>query len=144
MSEDCVNHAAMLGKLPERECLTRNLKIHGSYPQAHNVGHLRVYGSDAPAIQEIMRRDPQLAQPLAGSLPYTGAEVVWSVRNEMARTVEDVLCRRTRALFLNTKAALEAAPKVASLMARELGLDSRWELQQLEMFEKIAGHFRLG
>ena len=144
MAEDCVNHAAMLGKLPERECLTRNLKIHGSHPQAHNFGHLRVYGSDAPAIQEIMRRDPQLAQPLAGSLPYTGAEVVWSVRNEMARTVEDVLCRRTRALFLNTKAALEAAPKVASLMARELGLDSRWELQQLEMFEKIAGHFRLG
>ncbi|HUA84805.1 MAG TPA: FAD-dependent oxidoreductase [Bryobacteraceae bacterium] len=144
MAEDCVNHATMLGKLPERECLTRNLKIHGSHPQAHNFGHLRVYGSDAPAIQEIMRRDPQLAQPLAGSLPYTGAEVVWSVRNEMARTVEDVLCRRTRALFLNTKAALEAAPKVASLMARELGLDSRWELQQLEMFEKIAGHFRLG
>ncbi len=144
MAEDCVNHAAILGKLPERECLTRSLKIHGSHPPALNCGHLSLYGSDAPAIQEIMRRVPELAQPLAGSLPYTGAEAVWSVRYEMARTVEDVLCRRTRALFLNTSAALGAAPKVASLMARELGYDSRWESHQLEMFRKIASHFRLG
>jgi glycerol-3-phosphate dehydrogenase len=143
MAEDCVNHAAMLGKLPERECLTRNLSIHGFHLEAHKFGHLSFYGSDAPAIQEMMRTEPELARPLSAALPYVGAEVVWSARHEMARTVEDILCRRSRSLFLNTKAAMEAAPKVASLMARELGCDSQWERKQLEVFQGIATHFTL-
>ena len=143
MAEDGVNHAAILGKLPEKQCFTRQLNIHGFHPQAQKFGPLSFYGSDAPAIQELMRGEPELAQPLTGDLPYVGAEVVWAVRNEMARTVEDVLCRRTRALFLNTKAALEAAPKVARLMARELRYDSLWESKQLEDFERVAMHFRL-
>jgi len=88
-----------------------------------------------------MRNQPELAQPLTADLPYVGAEVVWAVRHEMARTVEDVLSRRTRAVFLNAKAALDAAPKVASLMARELGRDANWELAQVAEFQKIAAHF---
>jgi len=141
MAEDCVDHAALLGKLPERDCSTKQLNIHGFHAQARKFGHLYVYGSDAPAIQDLMRTDPELAQPLTASLPYVGAEVVWAVRNEMARTVEDVLCRRTRALFLNAQAALAAAPKVASLMARELEFDSNWESAQLKAFERVAQHF---
>jgi glycerol-3-phosphate dehydrogenase len=143
MAEDCVNHAAILGKLPERECVTKQLNIHGFHPQAQQFGHLSFYGSDARAIHELMRREPELAQPLTGSLRYVGAEVVWAVRYEMARTVEDVLCRRTRALFLNAKAALEAAPKVASLMAHALDYDSNWESQQLVAFQQVALHFSL-
>lgn len=143
MAEDCVNHAAILGKLPERECVTKRLNIHGFHPQAQKFGRLSFYGSDAPAIQELMRREPELAQPLTGALPYVGAEVVWAVRYEMARTVEDVLCRRTRSLFLNAKAAMEAAPKVASLMAHELEYDSNWESTQLEAFQRVAMHFSL-
>ena len=54
-------------------------------------------------------------------MPYAGAEVVWAAREEMARTVEDVLARHTRALFLNARAAVEMAPQVAALMAREPG-----------------------
>jgi glycerol-3-phosphate dehydrogenase len=61
----------------------------------------------------------------------------------MARTVEDVLCRRTRALFLNANAALEAAPKVASLIARELGRDAAWRAAQIADFEATARHFLL-
>jgi glycerol-3-phosphate dehydrogenase len=144
MAEDCVNHAALLGKLPERECTTARLKIHGFDTQASRFGPLRVYGSDAPAIQGLMRTRPELAQPLAADLPYVRAEVVWAVRQEMARTVEDVLSRRTRALFLNAKAALEAAPKVASLMARELGQDANWERKQLAEFQKVAARFDIG
>ncbi len=143
MAEDCVNHAATLGQLPERECVTRQLNIHGFHPQAQKFGQLSFYGSDARAIQELMEREPELAQPLTGALPYVGAEVVWAVRHEMARTVEDVLCRRTRALFLNAKAAMEAAPKVASLMAHELEYDSNWESKQLAAFQGVATHFRL-
>ena len=88
-----------------------------------------------------MRSEPVLAQPLCADLPYVGAEVVWAVRHEMARTVEDVLSRRTRAVFLNAKAALDAAPKVASLMARELGCDASWEPAQVAEFRKVAAHF---
>jgi glycerol-3-phosphate dehydrogenase len=143
MAEDCVNHVAILGKLPERDCITRRINIHGFHPQAQKFGPLSFYGCDAPAIQELMRGEPELAEPLTGALPYVGAEVVWAVRHEMARTVEDVLCRRTRALFLNAKAAKEAAPQVASLMARELECDSHWESTQLAAFRQIARHFTL-
>jgi glycerol-3-phosphate dehydrogenase len=144
MAEDCVNHAALLGKLPERDCSTKHLNIHGFHPQARKFGHLSIYGSDAPAIQELTRAEPDLAQPLTGALPYVGAEVVWAVRYEMARTVEDVLCRRTRSLFLNANAALEAARKVASLMAHELEYDVNWESAQLAAFERVALHFQVG
>jgi glycerol-3-phosphate dehydrogenase len=143
MAEDCVNHAAMLGRLPEKECVTKQLNIHGFHAQARKFGPLSFYGSDAPAIEELMRNEPELAKPLSGALPYVGAEVVWAVRNEMARTVEDVLGRRTRSLFLNARAAVEAAPKVASLMARELGYDANWESQQLDAFRRIAGLFSI-
>ena len=71
-------------------------------------------------------------------LPYTGAEVVWAVRAELARTVEDVLARRTRALFLNAKAALAMAPRVAELVARELGRGAGWVTQQVRAFSELA------
>src|SRR5579875_1636537 len=143
MAEDCVNHAAMLGKLPERECVTKRLNIHGFHTQAQRFGSLSVYGSDAPAIQDLVRSRPELSERLAGDLPYTAAEVVWAAQNEMARSVEDVLARRTRALFLNSQAALAAAPRVASLLAQELGFDSRWEEQQLTEFQRAASHYFL-
>jgi len=143
MAEDCVNHAAILGRLREKECVTKQLNIHGFHAQAQKFGPLSFYGSDAPAIQELMRGDPELAQPLSPALQYVGAEVVWAVRCEMARTVEDVLCRRTRSLFLNAKAAMDAAPKVAALMAHELGYDSNWESTQLDAFRRISRLFNL-
>jgi glycerol-3-phosphate dehydrogenase len=143
MAEDCVNHAAVLGKLPEQECVTKRLNIHGFLEQSRRFGHLSVYGSDAAAVRELMNTGEELSQPLAQDLPYSGAEVVWAVRYEMARTVDDVLSRRTRALFLNARAALDAAPKVASLMARELGYDGSWEAKQVADFRHVAGHFVL-
>jgi glycerol-3-phosphate dehydrogenase len=143
MAEDCVNHAATLGKLPERDCVTKHLNIHGFHGQAKIFGPLSFYGADAPAIQDLAKGNPELAAPLSPQLPYIGAEVVWATRQEMARTVEDVLARRTRALFLNSAAALQAAPKVASLMARELGFDGAWEEGQLTAFRQVAAHFQL-
>jgi glycerol-3-phosphate dehydrogenase len=100
-----------------------------------------VYGSDAPLIQDLICAEPALAEPLDPALPYTGAEVVWAVRHEMARTVEDVLARRTRALFLNARAAIRMAPRVAGLMARELDRDAAWQIQQVESFGKLAGNY---
>ena len=76
-------------------------------------------------------------------MPYTEAEVLWAIRYEMARTVEDVLARRLRALFLNARAALTAAPRVAELIAVELGYDADWKKQQVSDFTKLAGNYTL-
>jgi len=141
MAEDVVNQAAMLARLPERRCLTEDLPLHGYHADAAQFGSLRVYGADAPAIRELMRADPAFAEPLDAALPYTGAEVVWAVRHEMARTVEDVLARRTRALFLNARAAVRMAPRVAALMAREIGLPDTWVSEQLRQFGEVAANY---
>jgi glycerol-3-phosphate dehydrogenase len=141
MAEDCVNQAAVLARLPEKACATGNLRLHGFHESAEEFGALRGYGSDAPRIQELMRAEAALAEPLDSALPYTGAEVVWAARHEMARTVEDVLARRTRALFLNAKAAIRMAPRVALLMARELDRDGGWQDRQVAGFEKLARNY---
>jgi glycerol-3-phosphate dehydrogenase len=118
MAEDCVDVAAERGGLSRRPCLTLDLKLHGHAPAAADP--LGVYGSDATGVRAIMAEDAALAERLHPSLPYCGAEVVWAVRHEMARTAEDVLARRTRARFLNESAAKAIAPRVAELVAKEL------------------------
>jgi glycerol-3-phosphate dehydrogenase len=138
MAEDCVNQAATLAHLPEKPCPTRSLNIHGFHRQASRFGPLAAYGSDAHHIQELIRSEPGLEAPLHPALPYCGAEVIWAARFEMARTVEDVLARRTRALFLEARAAIDMAPKVAELVARELGRDAAWQREQVEAFRELA------
>ena len=124
-------------------CVTDHLNIHGFHSSAARFGRLAVYGSDAPAVLKLAENDPSLSEPLHSTLPYTAAEVVWAAREEMARTVEDVLARRTRALFLNAGAAFEMAPRVAALMARELGRDAAWESGQVQAFHRTARGFLL-
>jgi glycerol-3-phosphate dehydrogenase len=141
MAEDCVDHAATLARLPEKPCVTKNLNVHGFHRLAHNFGALSVYGSDALLIQDLIRSEPGLAMPLHPALPTCGAEVVWAARVEMARTVEDVLARRTRALFLNARAAFEMAPETARLLARELGRDAAWQMRQVEAFRSLAARY---
>jgi glycerol-3-phosphate dehydrogenase len=143
MAEDCVNQAAELARLPERPCPTKQLNIHGFHRSAGMFGPLAVYGSDALPIQDLIRADPSLGTRLHPALPYTEAEVVWAVRVEMARAVEDVLARRTRALFLNARAALEMAPRVAALMARELHRDDAWVAGQVEAFGELGRGYLL-
>ena len=141
MAEDCVDQAAMIGELEERPCVTRDLRIHGFHPSAEAFGHLDVHGADAPAILEMMRAEPALSERLHPRLPYQAAEVVWAARFEMARTVEDALARRTRALFLDARAALEMAPRVAELMARELGRDADWAAEQVAEFRGVTERY---
>jgi glycerol-3-phosphate dehydrogenase len=141
MAEDCVNQAAALAQLAERPCVTEWTNIHGFHTNAEKLGPLRVYGSDAGGVQALMEQEESLAMQLHAALPYTGAEVVWAVRHEMARTVEDVLARRTRALFLNARAAFEMAPRVAELMARELRQDGEWESKQVQAFRSECAGF---
>jgi glycerol-3-phosphate dehydrogenase len=141
MAQGCVDQAAVLADLPDKPCATRTLKIHGHHPNAADFGALSFYGSDAPAIRQLISDDAALARPLDPGLPCLEAEVVWAARAEMARTVEDVLGRRTRALFLNAKAAIRMAPRVADILARELGRDEKWRAGQVEAFNQIAQGF---
>jgi len=142
MAEDCVDHAITLGKLPDAECRTKNLRIHGYMKEADALGELEVYGADAEAVTK-MAEDARLAARLNPELPYIAAEVVWAARAEMARTVEDVLARRTRALFLNARAAMEMVEPVARLLAGELGRDEEWVAAQVKEFCELAGQYQV-
>jgi glycerol-3-phosphate dehydrogenase len=93
---------------------------------------------DAKHIQGMVQDHPELGTRIHANLPYIQAEIVWAVRQEMSRTIEDALSRRTRALLLDAKAALEAAPLVASLMAKELGRDEAWQQAQQDAFRALA------
>jgi glycerol-3-phosphate dehydrogenase len=141
MAQDCVDHAATLARLDDRPCVTKTLNIHGYHRHAEQFGDLQDYGADAPALRELMDTDPCLARRLHDALPLVAAQVVWAVRHEMARTLDDVLARRTRALFLEASAALAMAPEVADLMAAELGRDAAWQNDQIEQFRALAQGF---
>ncbi|MCX6550646.1 MAG: glycerol-3-phosphate dehydrogenase/oxidase, partial [Acidobacteria bacterium] len=110
MAEDCVDHAIPIGGLEERPCLTRELRIHGCPTHPEDLGDLADYGSDAPYLLQLMEDRPELRARLHDALPIRAVQVVWAVRQEMARTVDDVLARRTRALPLNARAAIAMAP----------------------------------
>jgi glycerol-3-phosphate dehydrogenase len=143
MAEDCVDHAITLGSLPEGPCVTAELKIHGFHANPQELGSLGVYGSDAASIVKMASEDPSLAEVLHPELPYIGAEVKWAVRHEMSRTLDDALARRTRALLLNARAAIAIAPRVANIMASELGRDERWIANQVASFTALARQYIL-
>ena len=138
MGEDTINQAAQVAGLDERESRTKNLRIHGWLENADRRDLLYVYGSDAPAIRQMIQDQPALGEKLHLRLPYVKAEVVWAARHEMARSVEDVLARRTRALLLDARASIEAAPTVAEIMAVELGRDEGWKQTQIKEYTSLA------
>lgn len=142
MGEDTINHAAQVAGIKKVTSRTLDLKLHG---WDESSGYLeeseRVYGSDLPLLKKLSEDDPTLNKPLHARLPYRLREVVWGVRYEMARTVEDILARRTRALFLDARAAIEAAPAVAGLVAKELGRSDAWRDRDLQQFIELANGY---
>lgn len=138
MAKDAVNNAAFVAKLPVVKCATRKLKLHG-YSEGIRYGEsLSSYGSDAISIKALIQENPSWGELLHDNHPYIKAEVVWAVREEMALTVEDVLSRRIRLLFLNARDALKVAPLVASIMAPLLGEGEAWIERQVSAFEEVA------
>jgi glycerol-3-phosphate dehydrogenase len=143
MAEDVIDHAEMIGALDQRLCSTQTLSIHGSEHASTESTHLRSYGSDATGIHALIGSDPALGERLHPDLEFLKAEVVWHCRHEMARTLEDVLSRRIRALLLDARASMEAAPVVAELMARELHRDAAWVAQQVLDYRSTASGYLL-
>ncbi|MGC2238594.1 MAG: glycerol-3-phosphate dehydrogenase/oxidase [Pyrinomonadaceae bacterium] len=126
MAEDVVNQAIKIAGLTEKSCVTENLKIHGA---------------DTTNIQKLIKENPVLAEKIHAGLSYQKAEIVRAIREEMAQTVEDILARRTRALFLNARAAIEIAPEIARIMADELGKDENWINRQIDEFNETARNY---
>jgi glycerol-3-phosphate dehydrogenase len=140
MGQDTIDRACEVAKLPKQRSRTLELRIHGWTMDSMAAGSEweRVYGSDLPGLCALSSEDSGLDALLHPRLPFRAREVVWSARNEMARTVEDVLARRTRALFLDARAAIEAAPAVATLLARELKRSKAWRTKDLTGFLEVA------
>jgi glycerol-3-phosphate dehydrogenase len=130
MAEDTLNFAIRRGQLPAAgPCVTGKIPLRGCPPEAsapYQSPYLDEYGSDAQAITASILSDATLAQPIDPALPYIHAMTVYAAEHELARTVEDVLSRRTRALLLNAEAAMRAAPAVATRMAQLVGRDQAW------------------
>ena len=142
MAMDVIDRAIEIGQLPEKKCITQNVHIHG-FQDKQVEDHFAIYGADSDGIRKLMKEDTRLATPLHPSYSFTKAEVVWMVNNEMARTIEDVLARRMRVLFLDAMAAITLAPSVAEIMASELGNNKQWIDEQLYEFNKLAKAYLL-
>ncbi|NNC49172.1 MAG: glycerol-3-phosphate dehydrogenase/oxidase [Flaviramulus sp.] len=141
MAQDTINKAIALGKLPYSKCKTKELIIHGANGEVDKSQHLYIYGTDQKGIKELIKESPDLGEKLHPRLEFLKAEVVWAVRNEMARTIEDVLARRVRILFLDAHAAIEIAPIVATILAKELKKDENWRVKQISSFIEIANQY---
>jgi glycerol-3-phosphate dehydrogenase len=146
MGEDCLNHAEEVAGFEHRPSKTADLHLHGSSvaPEIFAAPeHLAVYGTDRKIIEEMAEADAKAGDKLHPLLPYLTAEAKWAIDYEMARTVEDILSRRTRALLLDSKAAVAAAPRVARLLAEKLSRDADWEAKQVKQFSELAKHYSL-
>jgi len=123
MGEDAIDHAAKVAELEARPSHTADMPLHGT---------------DAESLRELVNANPTSNALLDPRLPYRVAEVIHAARHEMARTVEDVLARRTRALFLDARAAIDMAPQVAAILRLELNRDANWEREQTAAFTEAA------
>ncbi|MES2427601.1 MAG: glycerol-3-phosphate dehydrogenase/oxidase [Bacteroidota bacterium] len=143
MAEDTVDMAIQTAGLPHHSCVTKDLPVHGCTNTTNWEDHLYVYGSDKNDLLALIDQDPKWGEKLHPDHPYLKVEVIWAVRKEMARTVEDVLARRVRLLFLDARAAIESAKLVAELMATELQRDKDWQKKQTDTFTDLAKAYLL-
>ena len=140
MAEETIDQAIEIAQLENYPSVSENLQIHGYHNHSHKFGNLAVYGSDALEIENMVKKNAGLGGKLSDGITLP-AEVIWAVKNEMARTVEDFLARRRRTLFLDARTAMDMAPVVAKLMDSELKKGRRWQKAQVESFRKTAENY---
>ncbi len=138
MAEDVLNRALESADIESKKCSTKNLKLHGYKKNLSRTDWNSVYGTDIEKIDAIIASDKSSSEKLLPNYPFKKVHVIHAVRDEFAHTVEDVLARRIRLLFLDARAAIEVAPKVAEIVAKELGKDEVWKKNQIEEFTKLA------
>jgi len=143
MAEDTLSKIIRNKMLPDKVCKTEDLKIHGYEQLPQHNGQFSIYGSDKEGIEKIIETDASAGISLSSTVQITKAQVIWAVRNEMAQTVEDVLARRTRILFINAREAQRLAPEVADIMMKELHKDEEWKQNQVALFGQLANGYLL-
>jgi glycerol-3-phosphate dehydrogenase len=145
IGEDVVDKAIKTHQLPRKNCVTVLLPIHGNQKNVaiDRQDHLYIYGTDRHLMLQLQEKEPELREKLHTNYDYTLAEVVWAIRHEMATTIDDVLARRVRLLFLDARAAIACSDKVAYLLAKELGYDLSWTENQLIEFKTLANGYLL-
>lgn len=141
MAEDVIDQAIKTGKLKKKRCKTEKLKIHGSKKGVDPDEIPSCYGTDIEIINQMIKEDPSLKSPICEGLPYLKAYVKFAVENEMAIHLEDVLARRTRSLFLDAYASIDAAKTVAIYMAQLLGKDQKWIDEEILAFKELAKNY---
>jgi glycerol-3-phosphate dehydrogenase len=140
MAEETIDRAIKAGILEKKKCLTRNFSFYSNNKPLKSE-RLKIYGNQASEIEKMIINQPDLGELIDQRLPYTKAEIIWICKNEMPRTLEDVLARRTRALFLDVRASVEAGPVVADLMAKELGFNKTWQEKQTTDYNKLTANY---
>lgn len=138
MAKDAVNNAAFVAKLPVVKCATRKLRLHGYTTSLKYGDKFSAYGNDASLISSMIERQPELSKLIHPDYDYCLAELQFSVQYEMAMTVEDILARRSRLLFIDAQAAIDVAPFVAQTMAKLLNEDQQWIEEQVSSFLTLA------
>jgi glycerol-3-phosphate dehydrogenase len=142
MAEDAVDQLTARGLLAAKPCITKTMHLHG-YSTTPDSDSMQMYGTDAAAVRELAQHNPAWAAHIHPELPYLQAEVIYAARAELACTVEDVLARRTRALLINARASVEAAPLVAALLADELGHVQAWQDAQVAEYRALATGYQI-
>jgi glycerol-3-phosphate dehydrogenase len=143
MAQETLDFAIRQIQIPMRDCVTGSYPIHGAKPCPDFSDPLYVYGSDADEIRTLVASSPAMAEKLHPRYAYTVGEVTWIIRHEMPRRLEDILARRLRILFLDARAAVEMAPRVAGILAAELAKDDAWKDKQLDAFKEVAATYIL-
>ena len=140
MAQETIDRAIKAKLLAKADCKTSDY-LFSAQTNLKEAGRLRIYGDHYADIEDLIRKNPDAGLALDPRLPYSRAEIQWICRNEMPVNLEDVLARRTRALYLDARASMDIAPVVASLMATETGCDSLWEKEQVDAFRRLAENY---
>jgi glycerol-3-phosphate dehydrogenase len=137
MAEETIDRGIKSGILEKKKCITKSFSFYPDNKPLKEV-RLQIYGSQANEIERMIADQPDLAELINPRLPYTKAEIVWICRNEFPRAIEDILARRTRALFMDVRASKDAAPEVAEIMAKELGFSKTWQESQILQYNELT------
>ncbi len=141
MAEETIDKAIRSGFLDKRKCITSKLRL-TAISMDNPPDRLYIYGEGLTEIKKMIGENPRLGVPIDPRLPYTRAEIIWICRNEMPYSIEDILARRTRALFLNAEASADIATEIAGIMAEQFGYDMSWQNAQVESYHKLVKNYK--
>ncbi len=136
MAEETIDKGIRAGLIEGRKCVTKTFRFVSNGAELKSE-RLKIYGNEAAEIEKLITDKPELGGLLDPRLPYTRAEIVWISRNEMPLKLEDILARRTRAMFLDARASSAIAPEVAEIMAGELSRDGKWAEAQVKDYNQL-------